>query len=73
MLAMTIVCHRYFERFIILSIMLSSVKLAVETYYLDDPSNSVEERLFTSLDYLLSAVFGLEAALKITAMGLCQD
>ena len=53
--------------------MLSSVKLAVETYYLDDPSNSVEERLFTSLDYLLSAVFGLEAALKITAMGLCQD
>lgn len=34
--------HRYFERLILLTIILNSAKLALETYYIDYPTDSRE-------------------------------
>lgn len=57
-----------FDRFIILMIFANTVKLAVETYYLDFPL-----KVFEQVDYLFTAVFAFEAAVKILAMGFCMD
>lgn len=70
---MLIVRHRYFDWLIISAIILSSLKLAIETYYLTSPENSRSVRLFVSFDYAFTVIFTLEALFKMTAFGLIQD
>lgn len=60
--------HRYFERLIMIMIFANTLKLAVETYYLDDPLP-----IFEQIDYLFTVVFTFEAMIKILVMGFCMD
>lgn len=57
-----IVTNPWFDRFIILCIILNSIVLA-----LDDPYNP--NWYYTNSDYLFLSVFSLEMFLKIIAMG----
>lgn len=72
-MAMILVRHKYFDWFIIASIILSSIKLATETYFLALPETSSTIQLFIRLDYMFTGIFALEAICKITAFGLIQD
>ncbi|TNV88166.1 hypothetical protein FGO68_gene13672 [Halteria grandinella] len=62
--------HRYFDRFILLTIIANSAKLAIETYFLDCPATSVPQQIFTELDFAFTVIFTLESSLKIVALGL---
>ena len=54
-------------------IVLSSAKLAVETYYLDAPTEAFGVKVLNSIDYALSFIFTIEAMMKIIALGLIFD
>jgi len=54
-------------------IVLSSAKLAVETYYLDAPSEVFGVQVLNGIDYALSFIFTVEAIMKIITLGLIFD
>lgn len=70
--AAQMVSHPKFEAVIIVLIVLSSLKLIVETYF-DENADPAILRAFRILDYFFNAVFIFEAALKIIKMGLIND
>lgn len=70
--ASQLVSHPRFEAVIIILIVLSSLKLVVETYF-DENSDPAVLSAFRILDYFFNAVFILEAVLKIIKMGLIND
>lgn len=62
--------HGYFEKFILLLIISSSVKLAIDTYFL----NNIEvQDLLGNIDILFTGVFLIEATIKIIAFGFIID
>jgi hypothetical protein len=63
-----LILQPWFDQLILASILLSSVLLAVETPT-TDPS-SMAARVMSGLDTFFTAVFTLEACIKIVAMGL---
>ena len=65
--------HRYFGRLIISAILLSSAKLALETYFLSSPPNSKPQIVFTAFDYIFTFLFTVEALFKASALGFVID
>ena len=65
--------HRYFERFIMLLIGLSSTKLATESYLVDLPDDHDVVLAFNELDFIFNYLFILECVLKIIALGFTMD
>ena len=65
--------HRYFERFIMLLIGLSSTKLATESYLVDLPEDHDVVLAFNELDFIFNYLFIIECVLKIIALGFAMD
>ncbi|CDW88937.1 cation channel family protein [Stylonychia lemnae] len=65
-----IVKHNYFEKFILVIIVTSSIKLAVDTYYLEDYKN---QRFLENLDILFTGAFLIESVIKIISFGFIID
>ena len=56
-----------------LLIALSSVKLAMESYMVDEPDDSTIKVISNELDYVFNHMFNLECVLKIVALGFAMD
>eukprot|EP00347_Sterkiella_histriomuscorum_P003601 403363663 len=76
--------HRYFERLILFIIVLSSIKLAIDTYLLDYPSDSeivnilvyesyFQIQLSNYIDILFTFLFTVECIIKSICLGFVQD
>ena len=65
--------HRYFERIIIFLIALSSIKLALESYFVGQSNESSVLRISEQLDLAFNFAFILEAILKVIALGFAMD
>ena len=63
-----IVKHRHFEHFILIAIFLSSVKLAIDTYFLNSSQSILD--VLASVDTVINALFIVESCLKIISFGL---
>ena len=63
-----------FETIILVLIVLSSCKLAFDTYFADEPTNESEELVYNisnALDYIFNICFAIECGLKIISFGFC--
>ena len=69
-LMMKIYKHRYFDRFILILIILSSIKLAVDSYFNDLPDEDMRVVVSDYLDLTSTIIFTLEAVVKIVSLGL---
>lgn len=65
--------HYWFERVILLMIVLSSVKLGVDTYSTRFPEDGMFAKVSNGLDTFFTWVFIVEAILKIVSMGFLMD
>jgi len=61
---------RGFETFILVLIILSSLKLTADTYFLDEPDDSIIIQISTYLDLFFIIFFALESFLKSISTGL---
>ena len=61
--------HRYFERFILLIIILSSLKLALDSYITDTPDDDIKKVISNDLDLCFTIIFAIEAVVKIISLG----
>lgn len=59
-----LISHRYFDYFILLIIVISSILLA-----LDDPLSSNSDPALNVLDEIITCIFIVEASLKIASKG----
>ena len=66
-----VITHSQFETVIMIGITLSSIKLAVETYFTD--SNESVTYGFKIFDYVINVFFAIEMALKVVSLGLILD
>jgi hypothetical protein len=62
-----IVIHRFFDPFILSMILLSTILLAIDNP-LDDP-NGMQSNTLEIIDYVITAIFCMEAVLKIVVFG----
>ena len=65
--------HRYFDRFIMLLIALSSTKLALESYFVDYDKDHQIVVISEELDFIFNYLFIFEMVLKIIALGFTMD
>lgn len=65
--------HRYFDRFIMLLIALSSMKLALESYLTNEDETSTIVKTSEYLDLAFNYLFILECILKVIALGFAMD
>ena len=65
--------HRYFDRFVMLLIALSSTKLALESYFVNEPDGSTIVNLSEQSDLIINYCFILECILKVIALGFAMD
>jgi len=71
-----IVQWEHFESIILVLIIFSSIKLAIDTYFLDDPTTQIEMIYFNIsqiLDYTFNICFIIECLLKIISYGFLLD
>ena len=54
-------------------IALSSAKLATESYFVDEPDDSMFNRVSENLDYAFNFAFIFECILKVIALGFAMD
>lgn len=64
---------RVFEGAVLSMIVLNSLKLALDTYIIEYPQDSVESQLSKSFDYFFTAFFCCEFFIKAVALGFCYD
>ena len=65
--------HRYFDRFVMILIALSSIKLAMESYFVNEPEDSTIVSVSNDLDSVINYAFILECILKVIALGFAMD
>lgn len=65
--------HKWFERIIMLLIMLSTVKLIFDTYNLDEPVGTPTRVVSDNLDLFFTISFTLEFLIKSIALGFALD
>ncbi len=65
--------HKRFETAIMILIILSSIKLVLDTYMFDLPPESTLIIISDDLDYFFTAAFALETLIKAVSMGLFFD
>ena len=56
-----------------LLIALSSVKLAMESYFVNEPEDSPIKKTSSDLDYVFNNLFNVECVLKVLALGFAMD
>src|SRR3990167_1323724 len=72
LLAAKIVSHPFFETVVVSLIMISTLKLVVETY-LDEEGTQKENEILSWIDFGITCMFGMEALLKIIRNGFFWD
>jgi hypothetical protein len=65
--------HKYFERTILAAIVLSSLKLGFDTYFINIDENSEFKKVSDIIDTIFSCVFIVESLLKTISLGLFMD
>lgn len=68
-LAYRLVTHKYFERFILLLIALSSIKLIIDTYLRNIRDDDSLMQISNYLDMIFTIAFAIEAFVKTIALG----
>lgn len=63
-----LVAHRYFEQFVLLLILASSVQLALDAHSVE--SDSTTGKALHTMDIIFCIAFGIEMLLKMIVMGL---
>ena len=66
-----IVKHKLFDNFILFVIIISSIKLAIDTYL--DLDDSLTKKISEYIDLAFTIIFAIESFLKIIAFGLFWD
>jgi hypothetical protein len=64
---------KFFEPAVQTLILLSSIKLGVDTYYSQMPPESIEQRVSLIIDTILNILFFFEMMVKMIAMGIVMD
>ena len=54
-------------------IALNSLKLGVDTYFLEEPEESMKIRVAKFIDYVFNIAFAIECFLKCMALGLIME
>ena len=62
-----------FETVILVLIVASSIKLALDTYLYDTPSTSLVKQISSYLDYFFTVSFALESIIKAISLGFVLD
>lgn len=65
--------HTAFEGVILVLIILSSIKLVVDTYLNDLPEDSPVKTASGNIDLFFTAAFAMESAIKMISFGVIQD
>lgn len=65
--------HKWFERVILLLIVLSTIKLIFDTYLLDEPEASNIKHISENMDLFFTVSFTLESLIKSIALGFALD
>lgn len=65
--------HQWFDRVIILLILLSTVKLIFDTYILDEPEGSQIKIISEDVDLFFTVSFAMESLVKSIALGFALD
>ena len=65
--------HYLFENLVLVLIILSSLKLAFDTYIIDEPDSSTAKSLSNRIDLFFTIFFALEALTKCISLGFIQD
>lgn len=65
--------HRYFDRFIMILIALSSTKLALESYMVDYEKDHDIVKISEELDSIFNYLFIIEMVMKVIALGFAMD
>ena len=65
--------HILFENVVLVVIILSSLKLAFDTYIINEPSNSTTKVISIRVDLFVTIFFILEALTKCISFGFIQD
>ena len=63
----------YFEWLIMVLVLLSSIKLVVDSYLTGDPSQEVLAQVSENVDRFFTSAFALESFIRATALGFCID
>ena len=69
--AMKITRSNHFENSILAAIMISSLKLAIETYFTN--TNNTASKIMDAIDFGFNIFFAIESIIKATALGLAFD
>ena len=64
---------KHWEKIIQTLIVLSSLKLGLDTYLLNEKSNSIPSRVSFYIDIVFNILFAFEMIFKVIAMGLVMD
>lgn len=67
------VTHTGFETIILILIILSSIKLVIDTYIYELPTDDPILVASQNIDYFFTGVFAMESVLKSFAFGFIQD
>lgn len=65
--------HKLFENTIMFLIAISSAKLAVDSYLVNFSEDSIQQKVFSYVNYFLNVAFLFECIVKIIAMGFIMD
>lgn len=65
--------HKLFENTIMFLIAISSAKLAVDSYLVNFSEDSIQQKVFSYVNYFLNVAFLIECIVKIIAMGFIMD
>jgi hypothetical protein len=65
--------HKLFENTIMFLIAISSAKLAVDSYLVNFSEDSIQQKVFSYVNYFLNVAFLFECVVKIIAMGFIMD
>ena len=65
--------HRYFERFILILIIVSSIKLAFDSYLQEVPNDDIKVIVSDWIDLVFTVVFAMEMVIKVISLGFLFD
>lgn len=65
--------HPSWERYVISIVMLSSVKLAIDSYITDLESENILVQMSVVVDFIFNFIFIAEMSIKTIALGLAMD
>jgi hypothetical protein len=66
--ALQLLANKYFEQFVLVAIIISSVQLALDSYGLDPASQL--SKVLAAMDIIFCILFGVEMLIKLAVLGI---